>query len=478
MDLRTYLEDVAEAVYRPAGPVSTVHEITALQYALEAEGRLPVIRIDEPVLSGGGVSAMPVVTNLTASRALTAQALGIADHRIAARAYAERTGAPIPPEVVAPAKAPVQEVVLEGGEADLTALPALVQHVTDPGPYLTAAHATTRDPETGIDNTAIQRCWIKGARLMSWYPYPVSHNARNLRKYWDQGEDCPVAFWIGHHPAVLMGSQAKLAYPASHWEAAGGLIGAPLRLVPSRTHGDAIMVPADAEIVVEGFAPAGRLEADGPFGEYTGYAGPQVPAPVCEVTCITRRKDAIYHDYGSGLADMLVPDNMAMEGKLFGMIRAVAPSLANVYVPASGRRFHAYVQLDEPAPGEARDALMAALAYRRVKTAIAVDTDVDVFTEADMLWALATRVQWRRDGIIVDGLSGSVTDPSWPAGASTTSKMGIDATLPPGSGGVGGGVGGGGAPKPVPPRSRVPDEALARAAKLLEGHDPGDWPRS
>ncbi len=131
---------------------------------------------------------------------------------------------------------------------------------------------------------------------MSWYPYPASHNARNLKKFWAKGEPCPVAFWIGHHPKVMLGAQAKIKYPESHWAAAGGLIGEPVRLVPSITHGDTIMVPADAEIVVEGFAPANVWEADGPFGEYTGYMGPQVAAPVCEVTCITRRKDAIYHD--------------------------------------------------------------------------------------------------------------------------------------------------------------------------------------
>ncbi|NDG42944.1 MAG: hypothetical protein EBY28_27265 [Betaproteobacteria bacterium] len=66
---------------------------------------------------------------------------------------------------------------------------------------------------------------------MTWFPYPTTHNMRNLRKFWDRGEPCPVAFWIGHHPAVLLGTQAKLRYPESHWAAAGGVLGAPLRVV-------------------------------------------------------------------------------------------------------------------------------------------------------------------------------------------------------------------------------------------------------
>jgi UbiD family decarboxylase len=344
----------------------------------------------------------------------------------------------------------------------------LKQHTNDPGAYLTAAHATTYDPDTGVDNTAIQRCWIKGKRRMSWYPYPASHNTRNLRKFWSRGQDCPVVFWIGHHPAVLLGTQAKLTYPESHWSACGGLIGEPLRLVPSRTFGDKIMVPADAEIVIEGYAPKDVLEADGPFGEYTGYSGPQVAAPVCDVTCVTMRRGALYHDYGSGLTDMLVPDNMAMEGKVYTLAKSVAPALTNVYVPAQGRRFHAYLQFSKPGPGEVRDALTAALSYRRLKMVVALDDDIDMFDDSEVLFALATRVQWSRDSFTIDGLSGSLLDPSTAAGARTLSKMAIDATapLPPFPG----------APAPVPPRSKVPDAALAAAAKILDGADMSQWP--
>jgi len=445
-----------------------VHEITALQYALEKRGRRPIVVVEKPVLATGRTSDMPVVCNLTASRALVARALGINDHRSAAPIYAKKTGTPIAPKVVSANDAPVQEIVHEGAAADLTLLPALKQHTFDPGPYLTAAHATTYDPDTGVDNTAIQRCWIKGPGRMSYYPYPASHNNRNMRKFWARGQDCPVVFWIGHHPAVLMGTQAKLGYPESHWSACGGLIGAPLRVVPSRTFGDKIMVPADAEIVIEGYALKDQSEADGPFGEYTGYSGPQVAAPVVQVTCMTRRKNALYHDYGSGLTDMLVPDNMAMEGKVYSLVKAVAPSLVNVHVPAQGRRFHAYLQFAKPGPGEVRDGLAAALAYRRLKMVIAVDDDIDLFDDSEMMFALATRVQWSRDSFTIDGLSGSLLDPSTAAGAKTLSKMAIDATfpLPPSPG----------APSPVPPRSKVPDAALTAAAKVLAGVETADWP--
>lgn len=445
------------------------HDLTALQHALDAERRHPIVVARKVATLSGKPSSIPVVTNLTASRELTARALGILDHRHTARWFAERTRASIAPRVVSRAEAPVQQVVREGAQASLYDLPVLTQHEHEPGPYLTAAHATTFDPDTGVDNTAIQRCWVMAPQRMSWFPYPSSHNARNLRKFHARGEAAPVAFWIGHHPAVLLGTQAKLKYPESHWAAAGGVLGEPLRLVPSVLHGERVMVPAEAEIVIEGFVPPGQFVDDGPFGEYTGYLGGAMKAPVVEVACITHRRDAMYHDYGSGLIDMLVPDNMAMEGKLYELVKAVAPSLVNVHVPSEGRRFHAYLQLDNPGAGEARDALVAALSYRRTKTVIAVDGDVDLFNPESILWAIATRARWDRDAIRIDGLSGSSLDPTLPPGVSTVSKVGVDATLPVGSRGNG--------PDAYAKVATVPAEAMARAREWLSSAGDVDWPR-
>jgi 4-hydroxy-3-polyprenylbenzoate decarboxylase len=470
-DLRTFLAEHSGSVWELPRGLSVRHDLTALQHELDAAGRFPIlVARDMRGLDDEAPHALPVVTNLTASRVLVAAALGIDDHRQTAAWFARRSADGIDPVRVAPDVAPVRQVVQTGDAVDLRRLPALVQHELEPGPYLTAAHATTFDPDTAVDNTAIQRCWVLGPRRMTYFPYPTTHNARNLRKFWSRGEACPIAFWIGHHPAVLLGTQAKLRYPESHWRAAGGVLGEPLRVVPSVLHGPSIMVPADAEIVIEGVVEPDAWTADGPFGEYTGYLGPQTRAMSVDVRCITMRRDALYHDYGSGLTDMLVPDNMAMEGKLFQMVKAIAPSLANVHVPASGRRFHAYLQLDQPAAGEARDALLAALAYRRVKTVFAFDADVDLFDAGSVLWALATRVQWRRDSVVVDGLSGSALDPSLPGGTSTASKMAVDATLPPSPAP--------GVPRPVPPVATVPAAHRSAAAALLAAANRTGWPQA
>lgn len=468
MNLRDYLAACGPALWRVGAPLSVVQEITALQHLLSDAGRYPALLIERPRLAGGKLSAMPVVTNLFASRARVAALLGLDDHRRAGAAFARLAGTPRAPIHVARPEAPVQEVIEQGGHADLTRLPALRQHELDAGHYITAGHCTTLDPQTGVDNVSVQRCWVRGPRSLTFYPYPSSHNARNLAAWEARGEPCPFALWIGHHPKVVLGAQAKLSHPESHWGAAGGIAGEPVRLVPSVTHGARLKVPADAEIVIEGFVPPGVRVADGPFAEYTGYVGVQTASHVVEVTAITRRGDALYTDFGAGLEDHLVPESMAMEGRLFAMLKPIAPSLRNVHIPFSGRRFHAYLQFENPDRGEVRDALAAALAYRRLRTAIAVDEDIDVFEEREVLWAVATRVQWHRDAMRIDGLTNPNLDPSLPPGASTITKLGIDATLPPAAAP--------GLPKPFVPANTVGQEALKAARSVLEGAERSGWP--
>ncbi|MGE0746822.1 MAG: UbiD family decarboxylase [Rhodospirillales bacterium] len=469
-DLRTFLAEHEASIYRPAAPLSVIQEITAIQHAVWEAGWSPMVVVDKPVLPNGKTAAMPVATNLFASRALCATALGLADHRDSARAFAALSAKPIPPVVFEGGTPPVQEVVQTGHDVDLAILPALHQHEGDAGRYVTAGHAITIDPDTGVDNMTIHRCQLRGPRLMGIYIYENSHSHLNVRRFWERGEACPVAIWVGHHPAAQMGAQAKQGYPQSHFASAGGALGEPLRVVPSITHGARIMVPADAELVIEGFIPPDRFEAEGPFAEYTGYQGPQVAQPVMEVTCITHRRDAIYHDIGSGLPDHLIPDNMAMEGTIYTMCRGAAPALVNVHVPFSGRRYHAYLQLHEPRTGEVRDALTTALGYRRLKFVVAVDTDIDMFDDRQVMWAISTRTQWHRDTIRIDGLSPGNLDPSLPLGWNTSTKLAIDATLPRAR------IAGG--PKPVAPINRVSDDTLRHAHSLIAGADSRHWPKA
>ena len=166
---------------------------------------------------------------------------------------------------------------------------------------------------------------------------------------------------------------------------------------------------------------------------------------------------------------MLVPDNMVMEGKIYSIVKPIAPSVQRVHVPVSGRRFHAYVQCKSPKIGEVRDALMATLSYRRTKAIIFVDDDIDIFSDSEIMFALATRVQWDRDTISVNGLQGSLMDPSIVRGAKTVQKIGIDATLAPSEIPD--------TPAPIPPKNSVEQTALQNARLVLSNINKDNWPK-
>lgn len=451
LNLQSFLAQNEADILRLREPISVRHEITAAQYLLWEQQRFPIVLAEQPRLANGAISPHQAVTNLTASREITARALQLSDHRQAARELTEKLSRSCAPLTVGQKDAPVKELILRGHDATLAHLPVFTQHEGDAGAYLTAAHATTYDPDTGVDNTAIQRVWVKSPQVFGYFPYPASHNRQNIQKFWDRGLAAPIAFWIGHHPAISIGAQAKLDYPESHWATAGALAGEPVRLVATELFGDHLKVPADAEIVLEGYAPPQRLEPEGPFGEYTGFMGPEELAPVFALYCVTQRRNAIYHDYGSGLPDALVPDNMMIEAKLYQIAATITAEVRNVYVPVSGRRFHAYISVGEINPETARALLQATLAYRRVKLVVLVNDDVDIFDEQQLLWAIATRTQMDRDALLLSDLPGSMLDPSLESGQAHTAKMGIDARWK----------------SAVRPRlNRVPTEAFEAIAKL------------
>jgi 2,5-furandicarboxylate decarboxylase 1 len=435
-DLRTYLEqlkrDNPQAILRIDKPLKVAYEITGLQRKLDARKKFPVIIVERPILDNGRESPFLVVANLTASRELCAEILGIDPRRVAME-YGAKVANRIAPIVVPQGEAPVKQVREQGEEVNLLKFPILTHNYMDPGPYISTGFVTCYDPDTGIDNTCLQRIWVKHPRRTGYWAAASSHSMQNILKWWKRGQDMPVAVWIGHHPAAIAGGQTRLGYPESHYPAMGGVLGEPLRLVPTETFGEKLMVPADAEIVIEGYIPKDVFEAEGPFGEYPGYIGPQRPSNVIEVTCVTHRHDAIYHGLGVGLVDTLVLlGNFPLEARIYSVVKNVLPELMNVYVPISGRRNHVYLQVKKTRPGIGKDAIMAALPCdSRLKHVIVVDEDVDLFDESEVLWSVAYRSQWDKDLVVVKGSAVFPLDPSLPAPGNVGTRGGIDATAPP-----------------------------------------------
>jgi 4-hydroxy-3-polyprenylbenzoate decarboxylase len=249
----------------------------------------------------------------------------------------------------------------------------------------------------------------------------------------------------------MMAASARLAYGADERRIAGGLMGEPLELVKTPKHG--IGVPAAAEIVLEGTLDPEAKVDEGPFGEFTGYSSNRTTNTLFRVDTVLRRKDAILVDVmGGNSPEHLNLSRVPRESEMAEKLMERFPSVTRLHYPNSGVHFHAYVALRARREGEARQVMLALLGWDPyLKTVIAVDEDIDVTDDSQVMWALATHFQPHKDVLVIEGLPGNALDPSASA-VGTTSRMGLDATRGPNFESV---------------RARVSAAAMARAAALI-----------
>jgi UbiD family decarboxylase len=454
--LRAFIDDYTRAfpdeVIHVEEPLDARWEISALCSQLEREKRFPLL-IFHNVLVDGQRSDMPLVTFLTASRARLAYALG-ADVRTAGLALHERMQARPKTVQVTREEAPVKEVVERGAEVDVRRFPALWHHTMDPGRYITEGLFLTYNRLSRRDNSAMHRGWLADRDEIRVLLGPSTHNAYNLREYEEAGEDMPAAFWVGHHPLALLGAASHVGPDDSHYEAAGAAQAEPLRLVPSETLGQDFLVPADAEVVIEGYVPRGQRRPEGPFGEYTRHFGPQRWGPFLKVTAVTYRRDALWDDVIVGHTHWI--SALKKEGEVFRLVSQSVRGLKAVHAPMSGTGgFHVYMQIRKTLEGQGRTALAVALSsFLGTKHAWVFDEDVDIFDEKEVLLAMATRFQGDRDLLVLSGVTGSPLDPSSDDGR-RTAKVGFDCTKPLG--------------QPFADKLSIPPEVVERvdAARVL-----------
>ncbi|MBI4523315.1 MAG: UbiD family decarboxylase [Deltaproteobacteria bacterium] len=429
-DLRTFLDAYSrscpDGVLRIQQKIDRRYEITALLTELEKSHRFPVV-VCENVCDDGVKFPFKVATFIHSSRKRLASLLDTVPERLG-NVYNEHLQKRIAQVVVPKNDAPVKENIVTGEKVDLKIFPALIHHDMDPGPYITAGYLTCYDPDTGVENSAIHRGWIKARNEIRVYLTGATHNALIFGKNEARSRDTKVAYWIGHHPLVVLGCEAGIPFGDSHYATAGGFIGEPLRLTPSETLGEDFLVPADAEVVIEGIMPHGQRRPEGPFGEYTRYFGPQKWNPFIKVTAITYRRDAFWESVPVGHTHWL--SSLAREGMAFDAIKRAVPTVKAVYVPMSGCGvFHLYIQLENLIEGSSRSALIAGLlSHYLVKHAFVFDEDVNIFDETEVLHAMATRFQGDRDLVILPGLTGPALDPS--AAGIVGTKVGFDCTKP------------------------------------------------
>jgi len=330
-------------------------------------------------------------------------------------------------------KAPCQELVLEGEDADLDRLPIQTCWPGDAGPLVTWPLVITRGPEKERQNLGIYRMQKIGKRrlIMRW----LAHRGGALDfRDWQKahpGEPFPVSIALGADPATILGAVTPVPDSLSEYGFAGLLRGARTEVTCSR--GNDLQVPASAEFILEGhIAPEDRAE-EGPFGDHTGYYNEVDRFPVFTLERITHRKDPIYHSTYTGRP----PDEPAVLGVALNevfvpILRKQFPEIVDFYLPPEGCSYRmAVVTMNKQYPGHAKRVMMGVWSFLRqfmyTKFVIVADADVNARDWKDVIWAITTRMDPSRDTVLVDNTPIDYLDFASPV-SGLGSKMGLDAT--------------------------------------------------
>ncbi|MDB5597307.1 MAG: carboxylase/decarboxylase family protein [Hyphomicrobiales bacterium] len=364
--------------------------------------------------SKGKRYGMPVVLGaLASSPRIYAMGMGQTVEGIGP-AWLNAVAHPIPPVVVA--EGPCQEIVITGDElrqpgGGLAALPVPISTPGyDAAPYLTATLCVTVDPDTGVQNTGMYRAALKATDRLVVRMVARPGGAGgwvHWQKYRDRKERMPISIALGGAPVVVFTSPQKLATDLDEYAVAGALAGAPIEMVKCKTND--LLVPANSEIVIEGYIDTSVLEPEAPFGESNGYVALEAFNMPMQVTAITMRRKAVF----SAIISQVTPSESSVIKKvayepLFlshlkhtlnikGIKRVV------LHEPLTNLRPVIFLQFEYGAPQtEVWRALQSAstLITAFGKVVIAVSDDIDPSSVDAVLWSIAYRSNPKEDVII------------------------------------------------------------------------------
>ncbi len=311
---------------------------------------------------------------------------------------------PIKPRIVT--EAPCQEIVIMGDELNEPGkgLDGIPVPISTPGwdnaPYTTLSQYITRDPETGVQNMGNYRGQVKGQRRLGMNP---SLELRpGIYVHWEKararGEKLPAAVVLGAPPCISFTSAQKLPEDVDEFEVAGGLVGSPINLVRAKTVD--LLVPAEAEIVIEGYIDTEFLEPEAPFGESHGHVNLQEYNAFMDITCITRRRDAVLTSIISQVtpSESSVMKRVSMEPLFLTHLRRTlgiqGVQRVVMHEPLTNLRKVIALIMDRKTPTtEIWRALYGAAALHRAagKYVIAVNEDIDPDNADALLWAMSYR---------------------------------------------------------------------------------------
>lgn len=336
--------------------------------------------------------------------------------------------------------APCQEIVWEGNQVDLAALP--IQHCWpgDIAPLITWGLVITRGPHKKRQNLGIYRQQVLGRNkvIMRWLAH--RGGALDFREHAivSKGQPYPIAVALGADPATILGAVTPVPDSLSEYQFAGLLRGSRTELVQAL--GSSLQVPASAEIVLEGHIypdanhPSGYEHAlEGPYGDHTGYYNEQDSFPVFTIDRITMRREPIYHSTYTGKP----PDEPAVLGVALNevfvpLLQKQFSEITDFYLPPEGCSYRmAVVQMKKSYAGHAKRVMFGVWSFLRqfmyTKFIVVVDEDVNIRDWKEVIWAITTRVDPLRDTTLVDNTPIDYLDFASPV-SGLGSKMGIDAT--------------------------------------------------
>jgi 4-hydroxy-3-polyprenylbenzoate decarboxylase len=449
-DLREFIDWLAAsgALRRVDAPVSPVLELTEISRRVLARGGPALL------FSDVGETGVRVLTNLFGTTDRIAAALGIEG----SEGFAELgrllalLRAPEAPKTFRDAwqklpvlrqvlnmaprtlkSGPCQEQRIEGAAVDLGAWPIQTCWPEDAGPLITWGLTTTRDPGTGRQNLGIYRQQVIGPNrvIMRWLRHRGGATDFEAFKRSRPGERFPVAVSIGADPATILAAVTPIPNTLSEYAFAGLLRGERTGLV--KCVGSELLVPATAEITLEGHIEPGDVAPEGPFGDHTGYYNEVEQFPVMTVERITHRSEPIYHSTYTGRPpDEPAALGLALNDLFVPILKTQFPEIADFHLPSEACSYRvAVVSLRKEYPGHAKRIMFGVWSYLRqfmyTKIVIVVDDDVDVRNWQDVVWAISTRVDPARDCVIVENTPIDYLDFASPV-SGLGSKLGIDAT--------------------------------------------------
>jgi 4-hydroxy-3-polyprenylbenzoate decarboxylase len=444
-DLRDYLEelDARGLLIRVARAINKDTELVPLvrlQFRGLPEEERKVFLFEQVTDSRGrSFDASVAIATFAASRAVYATALGVETLEEVGSVWQRALSSPVDPLVVD--SGPCKEVVILGDDELEAAggVDAFPHPISTPGfdnaPFLTSPYWITKDPEDGTYNVGVYRGMVKSPlRVGLQMDTPSQHIAIQLRKAARLGKKLEAAVVIGAIPALGLASVQKVPYGVSELGIAGGLMGRPLEMVPCETVD--LTVPSAAEVVIEGVIDPTKLEPEGPFGEASGYMGPRTSSPTLTVKAITHRTRPVVQAFISEFppSESTLMRKIGFENVYRQFLRTSC-NIASVqdvcFYEMATCNMMFVIRLNDPTAGQAWQAMHAAAGYEPSmgKIIIAVDSDIDSGDPESLIWALAFRMQPRKDVRILDHRLPRL-DPSLPGAGdrAEASALLIDAT--------------------------------------------------